>query len=207
MKKIAFLAIAAVLLTGCQSMSSGTIWAVSSSQDQFSDVETKMVTVGQWRSSGTIWTKSLNYYPFVGLQDGELFVGIRSGGSYGIPTGTVQMRVDANKAWTIEPSETPVYLAPAPAQPAIPTANNDNATVDLAAVQAEALRNMSKALSPYTAATGEKAKSILREMVAGKTLKYRSVGMNQPASSTGEVVIDASFIQSLKLIGIDPDNI
>ncbi|MHC3914174.1 MULTISPECIES: hypothetical protein [Alcaligenes] len=207
MKKIAFLAIAAVLLTGCQSMSSGTIWAVSSSQDQFSDVETKMVTVGQWRSSGTIWTKSLNYYPFVGLQDGELFVGIRSGGSYRIPTGTVQMRVDANKAWTIEPSETPVYLAPAPAQPAIPTANNDNATVDLAAVQAEALRNMSKALSPYTAATGEKAKSILREMVAGKTLKYRSVGMNQPASSTGEVVIDASFIQSLKLIGIDPDNI
>ncbi|MES5322914.1 hypothetical protein ACXHWJ_10575 [Alcaligenes nematophilus] len=207
MKKIAFLAIATVLLTGCQSMSSGTIWAVSSSQDQFSDVETKMVTVGQWRSSGTIWTKSLNYYPFVGLQDGELFVGIRSGGSYRIPTGTVQMRVDANKAWTIEPSETPVYLAPAPAQPAIPTANNDNATVDLAAVQAEALRNMSKALSPYTAATGEKAKSILREMVAGKTLKYRSVGMNQPASSTGEVVIDASFIQSLKLIGIDPDNI
>lgn len=207
MKKIAFLAIAAVLLTGCQSMSSGTIWAVSSSQDQFSDVETKMVTVGQWRSSGTIWTKSLNYYPFVGLQDGELFVGIRSGGSYRIPTGTVQMRVDANKAWTIEPSETPVYLAPAPAQPAIPTANNDNATVDLAAVQAEALRNMSKALSPYTAATGEKAKSILREMAAGKTLKYRSVGMNQPASSTGEVVIDASFIQSLKLIGIDPDNI
>ncbi|MDT8464020.1 hypothetical protein O3S75_002875, partial [Alcaligenes nematophilus] len=199
--------IATVLLTGCQSMSSGTIWAVSSSQDQFSDVETKMVTVGQWRSSGTIWTKSLNYYPFVGLQDGELFVGIRSGGSYRIPTGTVQMRVDANKAWTIEPSETPVYLAPAPAQPAIPTANNYNATVDLAAVQAEALRNMSKALSPYTAATGEKAKSILREMVAGKTLKYRSVGMNQPASSTGEVVIDASFIQSLKLIGIDPDNI
>lgn len=207
MKKIAFLAIVTVLLTGCQSMSSGTIWAVSSSQDQFSDVETKMVTVGQWRSSGTIWTKSLNYYPFVGLQDGELFVGIRSGGSYRIPTGTVQMRVDANKAWTIEPSETPVYLAPAPAQPAIPTANNDNATVDLAAVQVEALRNMSKALSPYTAATGEKAKSILREMVAGKTLKYRSVGMNQSASSTGEVVIDASFIQSLKLIGIDPDNI
>ena len=207
MKKIAFLAIAVALLTGCQTAPSGSLWKVERSKDQFSDVETSLVTTGEFRNSRFALTKSMNYYPFVGVQEGELFVGILSGGTYKIPTGTVQLRVDSNKAWTIEPSETPVYLAPAPAQPAIPAASNDKSVVDLAAVQAEALRNMAKALSPYTATTGEKAKQILREMVAGKTIKYRTVGMNQAGSTTGEVEIDSTFIRSLRVIGIDPEKI
>ncbi|NHC62582.1 hypothetical protein [Paenalcaligenes suwonensis] len=210
MKNLALLIIAASLLTGCQSAmhaGAGSVWAVTKNQDQFTDVETKMVTVGEGLSDSFIFTRSLNYYPFVGTQDGELFVGIRSGGSYRIPTGTVQIRIDANKTWTISPDETPIYLAPTTLPTTTPTDLDEKTATNVAMIQAEAMKNMTKAMSPYTAATGEKAKNILREMVAGKTIKYRTVGMNQAASSTGEVHINDSFLESLKAIGIDPENI
>lgn len=209
MKRVVALAVAVVLLSGCQSIGpTGSVWAVSRSQDQFTDVETKMVTVGEGLSDRIILTRSLKYYPFVGIQDGELYVGVRSGGRYRIPTGTVQIRVDSNKAWTISPDETPIYLAPStPAATALPPGTDEKTAATMAALQAQAMQNITKITSPYTATTGEKAKTILGEMVRGKTVKFRTVGMNQAASTTGEVPIDASFIEALKAIGIDPNNI
>lgn len=204
MKRIALLAITAVLITGCQS--TGTIWSATSNQDQFTDVSTKMVTVGEGLSNQLIVTKSLRYYPFVGVQNGELFVGVRSGGRYRIPTGTVQIRIDSNEAWTITPDETPIYLAPSiPA--ALPQGADNSSGVDLASFQAQAMKNVTKLMSPYTAVTGEKAKSILKEMLKGKTIKYRTVGMNQAASTTGEVVMDASFVEAIRQIGINPESL
>jgi hypothetical protein len=204
MKRIALLAITSVLIAGCQS--TGTIWTATSNQDQFTDVSTKMVTIGEGLSNQLIVTKSLKYYPFVGVQNGELFVGVRSGGRYRIPTGTVQIRIDSNEAWTITPDETPIYLAPSiPA--ALPQVAHNSSGVDLASFQAQAMQNVTKIMSPYTATTGDKAKRILKEMLAGKTVKYRTVGINQAASTTGEVVIDASFVEALRQIGIKPENL
>jgi hypothetical protein len=201
MKKALLIAIS-LLMTGCQTTPSGpnNLWKTVSLKDDFTDGVTKMVTIGEnVRSGSMIYTQSLKYYPFVGIQDGEVFVGVRSGGAYRIPTGTVQLRIDEEEAWTIGTDETPLSLAPK--QPNLMPSNMP------ATANAEAQKmydNIIKMSSPYTAATGEKAKKIIKQMVRGKKVKYRSVGINQAASTTGEVVIDASFIESLKAIGIDP---
>tara|TARA_B100000405_G_scaffold196781_1_gene137938 strand:+ start:731 stop:1339 length:609 start_codon:yes stop_codon:yes gene_type:complete len=199
MKRILGPALAGMLLVGCAA--TGPVWKATSSTDEFTDVNTRMVTVGEYAGGSLIVTKSLNYYPFVGIENGSPYVGIRSGGRYKIPTGTVQLRIDSNPAWTITPEETPVSLVPS-----LPTMqlNGIGQAVDMADLQKQALATATKMMSPYTVATGDKAKSILREMVRGKVLKYRTVGMNQAASTTGEVTLDVSFVQAIKSIGIDP---
>jgi hypothetical protein len=193
-----------VLLGGCQT-TPGRVWNSTANQDQFTDQVTKMVTIGDLKSNTSIVTRSFRYYPFVGVQGDELYVGIRSGGGYRIPTGTVQIRIDDNKAWTIGPDETPVYLVPS--LPKTPIAAPPDMTELVEKTTAQAMNNAAKMMSPYTAATGDKAKSIIKEMLAGKIVKYRIVGFNQAASTTGEVNIDESFAQSLREIGIAPESL
>jgi hypothetical protein len=149
-----------------------------------------MVMGNSFDYRGNSFTQAGKYYPFVGEKDGEFYAGVRSGGSYRIPTGTVQLRVDDKPVWTITPEETPAVLVPA-------TAGAPESTSQ------ETMRSMAKVLSPFTAATGDKAKKIIKQMSNGKVLKYRTVGLNQAASSTGEVPIDSSFFEGLTKIGID----
>jgi len=191
--------ILAFLLSGCQSTPSspanpGKLWIASIQKDEFTDVEIRMVTVGAFRSrSNYLFTKTGNYYPFIGSKNGEICVGIRSGGTYRIPTGTVQIRIDENPAWTITPDETPVDMMPSANAPAL---GNQ-------AVSADIMATMTKFMSPYTATTDEKAKQIVRQMLQGRVVRYRTIGLNQAASTTGEVLLDASFAEGLRAIGID----
>ncbi|WP_297956124.1 hypothetical protein [uncultured Neisseria sp.] len=196
--KLYTLGISIILLAGCVSIPknsnhTGSLWVTVSSKDEFTDQTTKMVTVGERRSNHLLITQSLHFYPFVGVQNGEIYVGVRSGGPVRIPVGTIQLRIDDNPAWTITPAETPVFLAP-----------NTPAVVN--SMQEQIMNNMSKAMSPYTATTGDKARRIIKEIVHGRRIKYRNVGFNQAASTTGEVEIDGSFIKSLKEIGINPES-
>ena len=196
--KLYTLGISIILLAGCVSIPknsnhTGSLWVTVSSKDEFTDQTTKMVTVGERRSNHLLITQSLHFYPFVGVQNGEIYVGVRSGGPVRIPVGTIQLRIDDNPAWTITPAETPVFLAP-----------NTPAVVN--SMQEQIMNNMSKAMSPYTATTGDKARRIIKEMVHGRRIKDRHVGFNQAASTTGEVEIDGSFIKSLKEIGINPES-
>ena len=205
-KKFAILTIV-LALTACQAPGqvSGQIWGATTSKDQFTDKVTKMATVGDGVSTNFIVTHSLKYYPFVGIQDGELYVGVRSGGRYRIPTGTIQIRIDENASWTIGPEETPVYLAPL--LPSIPIYAAIDSKGVIEKSQEKAMENMTKIMSPYTATTGDKAKSIIKEMLLGKVIKYRTVGINQAAPTTGQAVIDGSFLKSLREIGINPENL
>lgn len=191
MTKIILAIATAVLLSGCQTVP-GKLWVASVTTDQFTDTQTKMVTVGSFQSKGTLYTEAGKYYPFVGVKNGVTYVGIRSGGRFRIPTGTVQIRIDGNPAWTITPEETPADLIPG----TVPAANAP------AGVTNEMMANISKILSPYTAATGKKADDIIKQMSTGKVIKYRTVGLNQAASTTGEVNIDASFNEAIRSIGI-----
>ncbi len=202
MKKILVQVVAGLLLVGCAA--TGPVWKPVSNVDEFTDVSTMMVTVGEYAGGSFVVTQSLKYYPFVGTQNGKLFVGVRSGGRFRVPTGTVQVRIDANPAWTITPDETPVALVPS-----VPTMQMEGMpqSVDMASLQKQAMANVTKMMSPYTAATGDKAKRIIRQMLNGKVIKYRTVGMNQAASTTGEVKLDASFIEALKSIGVDPKSL
>ena len=65
-----------------------------------------------------------------------------------------------------------------------------------------AMEATARSMSPFTASTGEKAQSILKEMRSGKTLIYRTVGLNQAASTTGEYVLDQSLDVALRRCGI-----
>ncbi|PCI40993.1 MAG: hypothetical protein COB46_05445 [Rhodospirillaceae bacterium] len=194
MSKIMFSVIAAIFLAGCQT--TGTTWQATNKVDEFTDKQTKMVTVGEWPSANYLVTQSLKYYPFVGIQNDMIFVGIRSGGRYRVPTGTVQLRIDSSPTWTISPEETPVALSSSYPILQIQT------MPEFANLQSQIMENMTKMMSPYTAATGEKAKKIIKEMMKGKVIKYRVVGANQAASTTGEVALNVSFIKALLLIGI-----
>lgn len=73
--------------------------------------------------------------------------------------------------------------------------------------QEQAIKSTSQLMSPYTVTGGDKAKQILKQMVSGHLLKYRTVGINQAASSTGEAVIDPSLVKSLREIGIEPSSL
>lgn len=199
MKRIIALGVAAIALGGCVS---GSVWKATGSTDEFTDKTTMMVTTGDFSAGGSIVTSSLKFYPVVRKEGGEIYVGLMSGGRFKIPVGTVQLRVDQNEAWTITPQETPVSLMPAAPQYALNLPPDQAAIVKSA--QDQAMMNVTQMMSPYTITGGDKAKKILKQMLTGKILKYRTVGINQAASTTGEVVIDPSLSESLRLVGIDP---
>lgn len=73
--------------------------------------------------------------------------------------------------------------------------------------QEQAMKSTSQLMSSYTVTGGDKAKQILKQMVSGHMIKYRTVGINQAASINGEAVIDPSLVKSLREIGIEPDHL
>ncbi|MEE3637046.1 hypothetical protein UIA24_22725 [Pseudomonas sp. AL 58] len=199
MKRIITLAAAALALGGC---ASGSVWKATGTTDEFTDKTTMMVTTGNFTPGNSIVTSSLKFYPVVRKEGNDIYVGLMSGGRFKIPVGTVQFRIDQNEAWTITPQETPVSMMPEAPQYAMNLPPEQAAIVKNA--QAQAMTNMAQVMSPYTVTGGDKAKKILKQMLAGHVLKFRTVGINQAASTTGEVEIDQSLAQSLMLIGIDP---
>ncbi|MCX5510437.1 hypothetical protein [Pseudomonas sp. BJa3] len=190
--------IAAISLAGC----AGQVWKTAGSTDEFTDQTTLMVTVGDYTNVPLIVTKPFNYYPVVRKEGDEVYVGLMSGGRFKVPVGTVQLRIDQHEAWTISPQEAPVSLVPEVPQYALNLPSEQATLVKDA--QAQAMTSAAQTMSPFTVTGGDKAKKIIKQMLAGRVLKYRTVGLNQAASTTGEVVIDASFALSLKQAGIDP---
>lgn len=196
MQKYAYLLLF-LALTGCQSTPrsvnpTSKLWVTSTTKDEFTDVVTQLVTVGSFSIGSHTYTQAGKLYPFVGVKNGETYVGVRSGGTYRIPTGTVQIRIDDNAAWTITPDETPADLVPGTV--ASPAISKD--------IPASMMASMAKIMSPYTATTGLKADKIIQQMLTGKVVRYRTIGLNQAASSTGEVKIDESFEESIRSIGV-----
>ncbi|AHG41102.1 hypothetical protein N018_13130 [Pseudomonas syringae CC1557] len=198
MKRIIALSVFAFFLGGC---ASGAVWKATGSTDEFTDKTTMMVTTGDFSTSSGIITSTLKFYPVVRKEGGQVYVGVMSGGRFKIPVGTVQLRIDQNEAWTITPQETPVSLMPAAPQYVLNLPPEQAAIVKNA--QEQAMINATQMMSPYTIAGGDKAKNILKQMLAGKVLKYRTVGINQAASTTGEVALDPSLAESLRLVGIE----
>lgn len=202
-------ALSFLFLYGCgaKSLTAPSVrWIANFETDEFTDETTCRVTVGSKYTSSSVYTYTGSLYPFVENKDGEIRVGVMSGGSVKIPVGEVQLRIDQNPAWTISVDETPADLVP-----------NASATESLASMsqnlspeQQQALEqtysatmaHTSKALSPYTATTGQKADDMLSQMLEGEKLIYRSVGFNQQGSNVGEYLLDESFADSLRQCGI-----
>jgi len=189
-------------LGGC---ASGPTWQATGTTDEFTDKTTMMVTTSEFPASGSIVTRSLRFYPVVRKEGDEIYVGLMSGGRFKIPVGTVQLRIDQNEAWTITPQETPVSMMPSAPQYTLNLPPEQAALVKQ--TQDQAMLNVTQLMSPYTVTGGDKAKKIIKQMLSGHTLKYRTVGINQAASTTGEVQLDPTLAESLRVIGIDPGSL
>ncbi|SFU98420.1 hypothetical protein [Halomonas korlensis] len=178
-------------------------WIAQYSTDEFTDESTCRVTVGSRYTSRNIYTYTGALYPFVESKGGELRVGVMSGGKAKIPVGEVQLRIDQNPAWNIGINETPADLVPSQDIPEPYQAQlSDEQREMVASTYRATMKHTAQAMSPYTATTGEKAEAILRQMLDGNELIYRSVGLNQPGSGTGEYDLDASLNEALARCGI-----
>jgi len=193
-------------LSGCAAVPSPKVeWVSRTNIDEFTDKKTCSVTVGSLYTQNSVYTYSNHYYPYVDVVNGEARVGVKSGGRVKIPVGDVQIRIDTNKAWTISSSETPLDYVPEGT-----LRNMELYAKNLPVQNQELVKNTYKvtmesaarAMSPFTATTGDKAHSILREMLSGKTIKYRTIGLNQAASSTGEYPLGESLKIALKQCGV-----
>lgn len=205
MKRLFGLA-AAVLISGCGSnlTASKVEWITVKNTDKFTDKSTCAVTVGSFYSQGSVYTASNHYYPYIEAVDGNLRVGVRSGGRFLIPVGDVQIRIDQNPAWTISTGETPLDYVPEGQLKAMQAAapQDPHQQQIVANAYKTAMESTARAMSPFTAATGDKARSILSQMRSGHSMIYRTVGLNQAASTTGEYALDQSLETALRQCGI-----
>lgn len=195
----------AIALAGCASSQLEVKWISVKNTDEFTDVSSCQVTVGSLYTNKNVYTEVGKYYPFIEQVNGQLRVGLQSGGQYKIPVGNAQLRIDSNKAWDISTSETPLDLVPTFAnfKPAYLDNLSDDQKAMVAASYESAMEVSAQAMSPFTATTGERAEKIVKEMLAGKSLKYRTVGLNQAASSTGVYDLDVSLQNALIDCGIE----
>jgi len=203
------LALFSIGLVGCASTAAPKVeWVASTEFDRFTDITTCSVSTGSLYTQSSVFTYTNRLYPFIQVVNDELQVGVKSGGKYKVPVGNVQLRIDSNKAWAISMSETPVSGKPNPIV---------NGQVDLMAEytktlskeqqkivvdsQKTAMNATEQMLSPFTVATGDKAKTILNEMLNGKVLIYRTLGFGPmvpaTAATTGEFLLDGSLQAAL----------
>lgn len=101
-----------------------------------------------------------------------LLVGVSSGGKYRAPTGDVIWRVDGNPFRQLRAADNPNIT---PATPLGYPAPTGNAATDK--IVADAMANAMKITAAYTStstvASGDRAKEMLEEMLAGRSLLYR----------------------------------
>lgn len=195
----------AAALGGCAtSLPSLPTWAALDRTDRFTDQAACRVTlVGAIRID--VYRGGLKYYPYVERRGSDVRVGLMAHPSLPAPAGAVQMRIDELPAWTIDPSETPIDTA------GVSTAAQINALIPETndPAQAEAVRrsaaamsdNITRSVSPYTAATGAKAREIIDQMKTGNRVIYRTLGANA-ASTAGEAALGAEFNQAIADCGI-----
>jgi hypothetical protein len=207
MNKTIFL-IVLISLIGCTSdpiTSPKVTWISSKKTDEFSDKQTCIATVGSVYTSFGAYTETGKLYPFIQNLDGKIIVGVKSGGNINMPVGDIQLRIDNNQTWEISTSETPANSDNLPGYMKGTSLPTSVYTQNLPEDQKEVIENAYKAsiaqttklMSPYTGATGEKAKSIINEMLNGKTLIYRTMGFMGTPSNTGQYTLDTSLAKAM----------
>ena len=204
MKK-AILVLLISTISGCAGNAVKQNWVVVRDTDQFTDKTTCTVTTGSFYSTDNFYTLNNHFYPFVQKAGSAILVGVQSGGKFKIPVGAIQLRIDSKSAWTITSAETPILASSTNmnSQPLVYPANvTDEQKKLIDATYKNSMDNATKAMSPFTAATDAKANQILKEMLQGHKLIYRTVGLNQAASTTGEVQLDSSLKVALSQCGI-----
>ena len=208
MKKL-YLTMASLLLSGCASVQPE--WVSWSETDEFTDNTLCRATVGSIYSQNSVYTMTGNFYPFIEKVNGEIIVGLTSGGKVKMPVGDIQLRIDNNKAWDINTDETPAdpdnlpkYMQAMQSNSALYTQNLSDEEKKLVEDAFEKTSNSTaKMVSTFTATTGEKALLIINEMLQGKEVIYRTKGFINNGSTTGRFKLDSSLPLSMEKCGIN----
>ncbi len=159
-------------------------------------------------------------YPVVETNSGlGLLVGVSSGGRYRVPTGDILWRVDQQPHRVLRAADNPAIgeVAPMPAMPNLAPELQRQVQENYAA----SMRQVQAMTATSTVATGERAREMLREMLAGSQLIFRAAqaapDYGLPSDQTFRVgqlsqdgltpiPLDASFRTALTECGISVDS-
>lgn len=159
-------------------------WNAVKRIDPFTDIQSCRVEPGGAGSRAFFRGRSLAYYFYAEKRGDQIRAGVFSEPAIPI-AGDVQIRVDDGPLITITAADTPIDAAPAPVvqlPSTLPPEARAAYEQMIAAAQASA--------SPYRAVTGERAAALLHQILAGKLVRIRSIGINSALSTTGEIKID-----------------
>lgn len=189
-------------------------WFVSRSSDPITG-RTSCVVAAPDQFGSFKYSRTGSLYPIVELNsDLGLLVGVSSGGTYRLPTGDIQWRVDSNPFRELRAIDNPPgYL------PRMQPQTTGNPEVDKLSQSsfANSMKMVSAMMATSTVASGSKAEEIIAEMLAGHSLIYRqasqaaSYGLpNANVYRLGRVIegklepipIDESFHRGLEACGI-----
>lgn len=157
------------------------------------------------------FTQTGALYPVVEMNSTYgLLVGVSSGGRFRMPTGDILWAVDDLPHRELRAAENPGAVPPAAPHPS-PQGN-------LEALTAYSIGLSQAMVAPSTMASGPKAREMLAEMLAGRSLLFRSAGTgaqtglpNYTALMAGQITgkgelkpipLDVSFRDGLKACGI-----
>ena len=202
--KVPALLTASLLLNGCASaLPSMPTWTAAHRTDAFTDnASCRVALAGAIRMDA--YRPGLRYYPFIERRGDEVRVGLMSHPLFPAPTGRVQMRIDDQEAWTIDPSETPVdtpAFSPGQLTAQLPIQADPAARDALQRSATMMASTITQSTSPYTATTGEKADAIVAQLKIGRRLIFRVMGSNA-ASGAGEAPLGTELNEALASCGI-----
>lgn len=151
-------------------------------------------------------TRTGALYPVIRSNNGGLSIGVKAGGAFPLPPGDIDLRIDRNKAWKIKSSETPKDLVTEVDIPSMPTLQLPNfseeqqkAYEESMAQMMETIKEASSYSSTYTMTAGDKARQIIREMIAGEELIYRSsTQATMGVELSGFAKLGEPFVSELK---------
>lgn len=187
------------LLTACVS----TSWNATNHYDEFTD--TKMCRVERGTLAGRDFARGFTgiYFTqhfYAENHNGEVRAGVRTEPPLPIG-GDIQIKV-GEKLYTLTSADTPIDIAPTIAM------DRSAAEQAMGTAYSETLQSITKDIqklsSPYRAYTGNKAKSLLRDIAnAQGEVKFRVVGVNAATSATGSFTAGEDFTAALQACGIN----
>lgn len=193
------------------------VWSVTRSSDPITGSASCVVTAYD-TAAGMKFSRMGFLYPIVENNPKlGLLVGVSSGGRYRLPTGDILWRVDDNPHRELKAKDNPATEG-ASFGAAFKT-GNEATDRQVEGVMAQTAQLTASLTATSTVASGDKAREMLAEMVAGSSLIYRqeaaSPAFGLPSARTAEVgqytnkgqepfFIDASFHRGLAECGITP---
>ena len=141
------------------------VWQVSRTSDPITGATSCIVAVYD-RSAGLSFSRTGALYPLVENSSTHgLLVGVSSGGRFRLPTGNIVWRVDDRPFRTLSAADNPAGMNVSAVPPG---------AAGMQQLVEQQMRLINAATATSTVASGETARAMLTEMLAGRGLVFRA---------------------------------